>query len=159
MKKAVFKNLELSFCGTFKRPLECLFLTLCFLFFGQSKVIAAESVTYKNWIVDLDFESKKRQAEQDIWELHQTLALLEIPHLFFTCYESFADSPTALTWNDNYIHPYNNKYKYYNWCKSNGFNTVNPTSYHFGPDAHSAWAKFLFEHILKKELEHDRGSL
>ena len=114
---------------------------------------------YKNWIVDLDFESKKRQAEQDIWELHQTLALLEIPHLFFTCYESFADSPTALTWNDNYIHPYNNKYTYYNWCKSNGFNTVNPTSYHFGPDAHSAWAKFLFEHILKKELEHDRGSL
>ena len=114
---------------------------------------------YKNWIVDLDFESKKRRAEQDIWELHHTLAQMEIPHLFFTCYESFADGPTVLTWNDEYIQPYDNKYTYYNWCKSSGFKTVNPTSYHFGPDAHSAWAKFLFAHMLKKDLKHDRDSL
>jgi hypothetical protein len=114
---------------------------------------------YKNWIVDLDFESKKRKAEYDIWKLHQELTLLEIPHLFFTCYESFAPSPAILTWGDNYIHPYDNKYTYYNWCKSNGFKTVVPTSYHFGPDAHSAWAKFLFKYMSMKELKSDRHSL
>ena len=65
MKKAVFKNLALSFCRTIKGSLKCLFLTLCFLFLSQSKVIAAESVTYKNWIVDITNNTTEAHTAND----------------------------------------------------------------------------------------------
>ena len=53
MRNDVFKKLALIFCGAIKSSLTSIILMLCLLVVGQSCVIAAESVAYKNWIVDI----------------------------------------------------------------------------------------------------------
>ena len=65
MQNDVFKKLALIFCGAVKAPLTCLFLILCFLIVGQSKVIAAESVAYKNWIVDITNNTTEARTAND----------------------------------------------------------------------------------------------
>ena len=65
MQNDVFKKLALIFCGAVKAPLICLFLTLCFLVVGQSSVIAAESVAYQNWIVDITNNTTEAHTAND----------------------------------------------------------------------------------------------
>ena len=36
---------------------------------------------------------------------------------------------------------------YYEWLKNQGFKPVNPEVYHYGADAHRAWADFLLPKI------------
>ena len=106
---------------------------------------------YKNWIVNMDYPGAVVRAHDKIWDLHTALAAAGIRHLFFNCFEPFTNVPHAV-WDDCYLEPYNSEFTYYNWLKSKGFNTVNPNSYHFGPDAHYAWAEFLFQNLVQKSL-------
>jgi hypothetical protein len=114
---------------------------------------AAVKQRYKEWIVSVNFQEKAQESEAKIWEFHHFLNLLEIPHVFFTCYESFNIYRLPVyNWDHRYVKPYDNEYTYYNWCRKNGFKTVNPKSFHFGADAHSAWADFLFKYMVEMEL-------
>ena len=47
----------------------------------------------------------------------------------------------------NYVHPYDLKMTYYEWLKNQGFKPVTPEFYHYGADAHEAWADFLLPKI------------
>jgi hypothetical protein len=52
-------------------------------------------------------------------------------------------------WGQNYLEPYNENFTYYYWLKNQGIKTVNPESYHFGPDAHKKWAEFLLPRLTQ----------
>jgi hypothetical protein len=106
---------------------------------------------YKNWIVDLDYQKTVNKAHKAIHNFHLKLEDDGINHYFFTCYEPFINVD-PLDWNGCYLNPYDKDYTYYNWCLSQGFKTVNSTSYHFGPDAHAAWAEFLYPQIVQSCL-------
>jgi hypothetical protein len=103
---------------------------------------------YSDWLANINYEQKEYESHEKIWALHKELN--DIPHLFFNSYLAF-NSTKHFDWNNNYLHPYDNKQTYYNWLKSKGFKTVNPNSYHFGADAHRAWANHLTK-IIKESI-------
>jgi hypothetical protein len=106
---------------------------------------------YKSWICDLDFYSSMKDEHQSIYILHQMLKTKNIKHLFFNSFDSF-NNVDHFDWGMDYLEPYNRELTYYNWCKAQGYKTVTPTSYHFGADAHRAWADFLYQNIIYKAL-------
>jgi hypothetical protein len=101
---------------------------------------------YIDWISSVDYKQKEYDSHEKIWQLHNEL--LGIPHLFFNSYLAF-DTKTCYNWNNCYLKPYNKDFTYYHWLANNGFNTVNPNSYHYGAPAHQAWANFLFPYLTK----------
>lgn len=105
---------------------------------------------YKQYIANLDIEKSIRHTANKIWTLHQNLIKSKINHLFFNCFEPL--SVVELDWSGYYLEPYNPEYTYYNWLINNGYKPVYPGSYHFGPDAHTAWAKFLYQNIVQTAL-------
>lgn len=106
---------------------------------------------YRDYIVNLNYNHAVRNAHGKIHQLHRDLAEQEIPHIFFNTFEPFANLP-QFDWGNSYIHPYNPEYTYYNWLKQRSFETVNPKSYHFGPEAHRAWAEFLYQNYVQTLL-------
>ena len=95
---------------------------------------------YKHWVNNIDHKQKQQNAEEKIWALHQELA--DIPHLFFNSYSSL-DSIEHREWGHSYLYPYDGNRTYYHWLLDQGFQTVNPKSYHYGTDAHLSWANHL----------------
>lgn len=106
---------------------------------------------YPEYIANLDIQKSMLRIHDKIFELHQDLDKKGINHLFFNCFEPFSNLP-EFDWGASYLEPYNSEYTYYNWLKAKGFKTVNPESYHFGPDAHRAWAEFLYQNLVLKHL-------
>ena len=106
---------------------------------------------YKTYITSLEYQKRVNKSHRYIHNWHRNLEDRGINHFFFTCFEEFKDVET-LDWNGRYLEPYNPEFTYYNWCKAQGFKTVRPDSYHFGPDAHRAWADFLYQNMILKLL-------
>ena len=106
---------------------------------------------YKKWIAKLNWRGEINKSHIAIHNFHRELEALGVNHFFFTCYEPW-DNVEQLDWNGRYLEPYNPDFTYYNWCRNRGFKTVNPDSYHFGPDAHHAWAEFLYTNMVLKLL-------
>jgi hypothetical protein len=52
-------------------------------------------------------------------------------------------------WLDCYVDPYDQWSTYYFWLERKGYTPVNPKFYHYGADAHVAWAEFLLPYIKK----------
>jgi len=103
---------------------------------------------YKQWVLNTDVNNKAVHWHNQIFDLHLELQDQKIPHLFFNTFSAFNhDTIDRRDWANSYIDPYNHDGTYYYWLKSQGFQTVNPNSYHFGPDAHRAWAEFLDPHL------------
>jgi hypothetical protein len=106
---------------------------------------------YKDYIANINMPSAMSIACNKIWALHNDLQKKNINHLFFNCFEPLSRMPEA-EWEGCYIEPYNPDFTYYNWLTKKGFKPVKPDSYHFGPDAHYAWAEFLYQTIVTKNL-------
>lgn len=112
---------------------------------------------YKQWVIDSctpEFQNKKEEKNHDnIWCLHQVLKKRGIRHLFFNCYSHFfytvAHKKPKYDWGLNYIDPYDQNSTYYFWLEHQGYTPANPKFYHYGPDAHRAWAEFLLPYIKK----------
>jgi hypothetical protein len=106
---------------------------------------------YKTYIASLEYQKLVNKSHRYIYNWHKSLEDRGINHFFFTCFEEFKNVET-FDWNGRYLEPYNPEFTYYNWCKAQGFKTVRPDSYHFGPDAHRAWANFLYQNMILKLL-------
>jgi hypothetical protein len=92
-----------------------------------------------------------REEHKKIYQLHLDLKLMGFKHLFFNTFLPFSGTE-KVDWAGSYLEPYNPDFTFYNWCQSQGFSTVYPGSYHFGPDAHAAWAEFIYPHIVQIAL-------
>ena len=102
---------------------------------------------YKQYIANMDIDFAMQNAFDQIWNLHLFLQKQHITHLFFNCFEPLSGVP-EVEWNNCYLNPYDRNSTYYNWLIHQGYKTVNPNSYHFGPDAHLAWAKHLYQTLV-----------
>jgi len=139
---------------------------------GCDSVPAELADRYKQYVIDQD--SITKEAKMLVWhdrifQLHQDLEARKIPHVFFNCYSDFGaikrghitthnvPSPGRVDchdWANSYVGPYDQSMAYYYWLEKAGFKTVAPTSYHFGADAHCAWAEFLYQNYVQKVLTH-----
>ena len=115
---------------------------------------------YKEWVISSVNPGTQRQRERDahlkIYLLHRLLKQKNIKHLFFNCYNFFfythQYNEPKFVWGKedlNFLHPYDIKMAYYFWLKDQGFAPSNSESFHYGADAHQAWANFLSPKIQK----------
>ena len=113
---------------------------------------------YKEWVIANSRPNVQRQKERDahlkIYLLHKYLQSKQIKHLFFNAYNFFfythSYNDPKYYWGDrdeNFLHPYDIKMTYYDWLKQHGFKMSNPESFHYGADAHQAWAEFILPKI------------
>ena len=108
-------------------------------------------LTYKGKPVkklsEVNWAQETRSAHTKIYQFHMDLNRLGFRHLFFNTYNHFNQEFTnSQDWHNCYVDPYDPEMTFYRWCINNGFKTVNPGSYHFGADAHLAWAEFLIKY-------------
>lgn len=111
---------------------------------------------YKQWVIEQSdphvIKQKVNTTHTQIIELHRVLTSKNIPHLFFNTFTSFQTVDQQEQWNNCYVDPYSDSTTYYHWLIQNGYKTVKPNSYHFGPDAHDAWSEFLYQNYIQKLL-------
>lgn len=121
---------------------------------GIDQVPPGHEDRYKQWIVDIDWNEVTRRAHDEIWALHQELTERGIPHIFFNGNNHFGKIPESdrRDWGTSYIGPYDPRSTYNQWLLDNGHDTVAPNSWHFGEAAHSAWARYVLQYIIKNKL-------
>lgn len=107
---------------------------------------------YREWVMSANPSTKAQYWHDSIYELHQQLVQEKIPHLFFNTLHDFHHNfISRVDWHDCYLGPYDPTLTYCTWLNNQGFTPVKPKSYHFGADAHEAWANHLTK-ILKDSI-------
>jgi hypothetical protein len=107
---------------------------------------------YREYVIGIDWRHATESAHRAIWEFHQKLNQQGVRHLFFNGNNHFGSSEHRYNWGDSYIAPYDSNQTYDSVLKNNGFATVSPESWHFGPDAHCFWAEYLLQYINSRNL-------
>jgi len=106
---------------------------------------------YKDWVLANTQDKmilKGQEWHRKIYQFHNQLNSLDIPHIFFHSYFSFfVDKDNEQDWNTNFISPYNHEASYFWTLKNQGY--IPTKSLHFGADGHAAWAKLLIDYIDK----------
>lgn len=121
---------------------------------GIDEVPESHQEQYKEFVANIDWKQSTTQAHQNIWDFHQELESKNIAHVFFNGNNHFAAIPEKdrMDWGNAYIGPYDPAMTYDQWLKSHNHDTVSPKSWHFGESAHSAWARFVLQYIVKNKM-------
>jgi hypothetical protein len=109
---------------------------------------------YKEFVVSVDWNVKTVEAHEKIWRLHLELEQLGVRHVFFSGHSTFSDIQDQRDWGVSYMDPYDRNKSFNAVLKNNGFDYVNPQSYHFGADAHSFWASYVLQYLHQHQLLH-----
>jgi hypothetical protein len=108
---------------------------------------------YRHYIVGIDWQRKTQEAHEKIWEFHQELLHLDIPHVFFNGNSDFGSIKEHYHWGQYYMAPYDSALTYNAILRSNGYQTVNPNSWHFGKDAHCFFAQYMLQYIIDNKIQ------
>ena len=122
---------------------------------GYDKLPKGLHERYKQFVIDSTKPETQWRTEKEthkkIIDLHLNLNKRRIKHLFFNCYSWFfyhdAHSWNKFDWQDAYIDPYQKNMTYYFWLEQRGYKPKNKKYYHYGADAHEAWADFLLPKV------------
>jgi hypothetical protein len=114
---------------------------------GMDDVPEEYKQRYKEYIVNIDWEEKTKQAHDEIWQLHLELEELGINHIFFNGNNNFSNITERKDWGSSYIGPYDPASTYDAQIRAAGIQTVAPNSWHFGKDGHSFWNRFMLQYI------------
>ena len=107
---------------------------------------------YKEFIANLDWNEKTKQAHHEIWQFHQELKKAGIKHIFFNGNNAFSSITKQRTWNTNYIAPYDPDKTFNSIIRKAGIETVAPNSWHFGKDGHSFFHRFMLQYIIDNKF-------
>ena len=107
---------------------------------------------YKQFVADIDWETAQQQAHTSIWEFHNELLDQGVRHVMFNGNNHFGNIADQKPWGTSYMHPYLSEMTYDSVLRNNGFKTINPDSWHFGPDAHCYWAEYVLQYIKRNQL-------
>ena len=107
---------------------------------------------YKQFVVGIDWNACTQQAHNEIWQFHQYLRDRGVRHLMFNGNNDFSRIHNRQDWGAAYIGPYDPDQTYNAILLQNGFKTVHPHSWHFGPAAHCFWAEYLLQYINNNQL-------
>lgn len=112
------------------------------------RVVWPDAVKHEHlkWVLEHNSRASSDRYHDAIYDLHMDLLDLSIPHIFFNCYNSFYNAEPK-EWDNCYISPYGTFRTFVQWAIDNDFPTVGQ-GYHFGPEAHSKWAKVLLDYLL-----------
>ena len=105
---------------------------------------------YKEFVMNVDWNKKTQEAHDKIWQFHEELS--DIPHVFFNGNNHFEKIKSRCIWQNSYIDPYSASGTFDFVLKNQGFSTVNPNSWHFGPDAHCFWGNYLLQYCIDHNI-------
>lgn len=119
---------------------------------GIDDVPASMKLRYTNFVLNVDWRECTQQWHKRIWEFHQELEAQGIPHIFFNGNNHFESITDRKDWGTSYIDPYNPNGTFDAILKQNSYQTVAPESWHFGREAHSFWAKYMLQYIVRNQI-------
>jgi hypothetical protein len=121
---------------------------------GQDHVPDSHRDRYKDFIASVDWDTCTKDWHDKIWALHRRLEDLGVRHVFFNGNNHFASisSDQRQDWGTAYVGPYDPAQTWDQWLRNNRFDTVAPNSWHFGRDAHAAWARFMLQYVIRNKL-------
>ena len=121
---------------------------------GIEDVHEAHKEKYKEFVADIDWTRMTQSAYNDIIDFHLYLKNAGYKHIFFNGNNTFFDiaEDKRYDFGDSYIDPYLPEGAYDGWLQLNGYNTVITSNYHYGPEAHAAWAKRVLKFILEHKI-------
>lgn len=119
---------------------------------GIDDVPESMKLRYKNFVANVDWRSCTQMWHDRIWEFHKELQDQDIPHIFFNGNNNFSTISNQYDWGTSYIDPYNPNSTYDAILKQNSYQTVAPNSWHFGKEAHSFWANYMLQYIVRNQL-------
>jgi hypothetical protein len=119
---------------------------------GMDDVPPVFSERYRDFVIGVNWQECQQQAHDKIWQFHQELKLNNIRHLFFNGNSDFSGIKDPKDWGVHYMAPYDPAQTYDRVLKNNGFQTVNPKSWHFGQAAHCFWAEHVLQYINDNNL-------
>jgi hypothetical protein len=119
---------------------------------GTDGVHAGLEEQYKNFVANIDWQEKTKQAHDQIWQFHEELDSLGIRHIFFNGNNNFSRIKDRKDWGNNYIGPYEPTLTYDAVIRSKGIDTVMPGSWHFGKDGHSAFHRYMLQYIIDNKF-------
>lgn len=107
---------------------------------------------YREFVVNVDWQTKIKQAHEEIWNFHLELQQQKIAHIFFNGNNDFSRITEKHNWGANYIAPYDPSMTFDSVIKSAGIQTVAPNSWHFGRDGHSFFHRFMLQYIIDNKF-------
>lgn len=119
---------------------------------GIDDVPPALQDRYRQFVCNVDWHQATVQAHEDVWQFHQELRAQGVRHVMFNGNSSFASIVNQHDWNHCYIDPYDAQGTWDAKLRRQGFRTVRPDSWHFGPDAHCFWAQYLLQYLGNNNL-------
>lgn len=121
---------------------------------GQDHVPLEHVKRYKRFIADINWTDITAQAHEEIWQFHLQLQELGVRHVFFNGNNHFGSirSKQRHDWGACYVAPYDPAQTYDSWLKSHDFRPVSPDSWHFGQEAHAAWARFMLQYGITHDI-------
>jgi len=107
---------------------------------------------YREFVIGVDWIEREHFWHDEIWRLHQWLLHNQIRHLFFNGNNYFGQIQNQNHWGKHYLDPYRSQGTWDQILRTKGFDTVNPTSWHFGQDAHCFWSQYLLQYSIDNHL-------
>tara|TARA_Y100000992_G_C21273259_1_gene498242 strand:- start:644 stop:1342 length:699 start_codon:yes stop_codon:yes gene_type:complete len=117
---------------------------------GVDEVPESHQQKYKEYVANIDWQTKTISAHKRIWDFHRELNKKNIKHIFFNGNNTFNSIKAHKKFDSSYIDPYGDT-TFDSVCSSK-CETVSPTSYHYGTDGHRVWAQFLTKYIVDNKL-------
>jgi hypothetical protein len=119
---------------------------------GIDTIPARWQQRYKEFVSDIDWKTKTKQAHEDIWTFHKELESQNIQHIFFNGNNDFGPIQDRQDWGVSYIGPYDPTQTFNYLIQNQGIQTVAPNSWHFGKDGHSYFHRFMLQYIINNKL-------
>jgi hypothetical protein len=119
---------------------------------GIDHVPAEYQQQYQQFVANIDWAQCESQAHDEIYQFHLYLQEQGIAHVMFNGNSHFEAQPKYYNWHNCYMDPYNSSQTFDRVLRNRGFSTVNPHSWHFGPDAHCFWAEYVLQYIKTHNL-------
>lgn len=107
---------------------------------------------YRHFVVGIDWKEKTQQAHLDIWNFHLELNERNLPHVFFNGNNDFSAVSQKFDWGKCYIGPYDSALTYHGILQANNISTVLPNSWHYGPDGHSFWHRYILNYLMQNSF-------
>ena len=121
---------------------------------GVDDVPESHRDRYREFVANVDWQACVDYWHDHVWRFHLDLVQRGIRHVFFNGNNHFASVPKSsrFDWGSCYIGPYDPAQTYDQWLKNHGHDTVAPSSWHFGREAHAAWARFMLQYVISNKL-------
>lgn len=119
---------------------------------GTDTVPKSHEKQYRNWILDMNWYQKTLEVHEEIWQFHQELQGLKIKHIFFNGNTDFSMIKEQKDWGLNYIQPYELEGTFDTRLRAFGQQPLQPYGWHFGPEGHRLWQRFMLHYITSNSL-------